>query len=467
MREHKFVPMLFSFYDRTGIEKYLESQARKGWVLEKVTPLGWKFRREEPKDAHYTVCYFPGASPYDPEPSEAELTFREFCSHTGWEIVVSNGQMKVFRNENPDPVPIETDPLLELENIHASVKKTFLPVYIMDLILGIMQIGLFISRVNISFIGTFSSDWQFFGVLWWPFLIVLCVVELLRYFLWRRRAIRLAQEEGSFLETPNTAGFQCAIVVTSIGALLLVLLSVGNPVITLLMMGTIGGIFAVTALVFCVTSILKRRKVSAAVNRRISVGIAIVLSLVLTFGLIFGLMSRIVSTNYEDSAVGTYEYNGHTYKIYKDEIPLKIEDLIATDYTEYNYYIVWDDESVFLSRLEAMQRPRYNALEQPDFRYTIVDVKWGALYKACLNDFLDDYEGWSSEDIYGNVFHDSFVLADAAPWGADKAYQLKQGGVDEMSQIYILCYPGRLVKIQFGWDVTQEQMEKIGNLLEG
>ena len=232
-------------------------------------------------------------------------------------------------------------------------------------------------------------------------------------------------------------------------------------------MGTIGGIFAVTALVFCVTSILKRRKVSAAVNRRISVGIAIVLSLVLTFGLIFGLMSRIVSTNYEDSAVGTYEYKGHTYIIYKDEIPLKIEELIATDYTEYNYYIVWDEESVFLSRLEAMQRPRYNALEQPDFRYTIVDVKWGALYKACLNDFLDDYEGWSSEDIYGNVFHDSFVLADAAPWGADKAYQLKQGGVDEMSQIYILCYPGRLVKIQFGWDVTQEQMEKIGNLLEG
>ena len=86
---------------------------------------------------------------------------------------------------------------------------------------------------------------------------------------------------------------------------------------------------------------------------------------------------------------------------------------------------------------------------------------------ACLKDMLDDYDGWSSEDIYGNVFHDSFVLADAAPWGADKAYQLKQGGVDEMSQIYILCYPGRLVEIQFGWDVTQEQMEKIGNLLEG
>ena len=133
-------------------------------MLDKVTPLGWKFRREEPKNVHYTVCYFPGASPFDPEPTEAELTFREFCEHSGWEIVVSNGQMKVFRNENPDPVPIETDPLLELENIHAAAKKSFLPVYIMDLILGFMQVGMFISRLKISFIGTFSVDLQLYSI---------------------------------------------------------------------------------------------------------------------------------------------------------------------------------------------------------------------------------------------------------------------------------------------------------------
>ena len=465
MREHKFVPMLFSFYDRTGIEKDLEKRARKGWMLEKITALGWKFRREEPREVNYTVCYFPGASPYDPEPSEAELIFLDFCRHTGWEMTVSNGQMKVFHNENPDPVPIETDPLLELENIHASVKKTFLPIYIMDLILAIMQIGLFVGRVHTSFIGTFSMDWQFFGVLWWPFLLILCVVELLRYYLWRRRAIRVAYEDGRFLDTPNTAGFQCAVVVTSIGALILMILSVGDSLVALMMLGVIGGIFAITALVVFLTNVMKRRKVSAAANHWISVAIGVVLSLVLTFGLIFGILSRITAINYDDSAVGTYQYKGDSYNIYRDEIPLKIEDLMETDYEEYNYYLQWDEESIFLSKVEAMQRPRYDALEEPRMSYTIVDVKWKIFYNACLNDMLDDYEGWSSEDIYGNVFHDSFILADAAPWGAEKVYQLKQGGADEMSQSYILCYPGKLVKIQFDWEVTPEQMGKIGTML--
>ena len=35
-----------------------------------------------------------------------------------------------------------------------------------------------------------------------------------------------------------------------------------------------------------------------------------------------------------------------------------------------------------------------------------------------------------------------------------------------MSQIYILCYPDRLVKLQFGWDITQQQKEMVGTLLQ-
>jgi hypothetical protein len=182
--------------------------------------------------------------------------------------------------------------------------------------------------------------------------------------------------------------------------------------------------------------------------------------------LIVTVVSGITDRGYADSSVGTYEYKGHTFAIYKDDIPLKIEDILETEYSEYNYHLVWDDDSFLVSRLEATQRPRKDALEQPDFGYTIVDVKWKALYNPCLKDMLDDYEGWYSEDIYGNVFHDTFVLTDAAPWGAERVYQLSQGGVEEMSQVYILCYPGRLVKMQFGWDVTREQMQIIGDLLQ-
>ena len=34
--------------------------------------------------------------------------------------------MQIFYNRRPDPVPIETDPDLQIDNIHRSMKKTML-----------------------------------------------------------------------------------------------------------------------------------------------------------------------------------------------------------------------------------------------------------------------------------------------------------------------------------------------------
>ena len=45
----------FTFYDRTGIQKLLEKEAQKGWMLEKISSWGWKFRRIEPAKSHFAV----------------------------------------------------------------------------------------------------------------------------------------------------------------------------------------------------------------------------------------------------------------------------------------------------------------------------------------------------------------------------------------------------------------------------
>ena len=55
MKNTKRILAQFTFYDRTGIQKLLEKQAQKGWLLEKMTSLGWKFRRIEPQKIHYAV----------------------------------------------------------------------------------------------------------------------------------------------------------------------------------------------------------------------------------------------------------------------------------------------------------------------------------------------------------------------------------------------------------------------------
>ena len=70
MKNHKrdFIP--FSFYDRTGMAAHLEKRAAEGWLLDKVTPFGWHYRRIEPAKLHFTVTYDHRLSEFAPAPTE-------------------------------------------------------------------------------------------------------------------------------------------------------------------------------------------------------------------------------------------------------------------------------------------------------------------------------------------------------------------------------------------------------------
>ena len=107
-----------SFYDHTGLEAHLERMAAEGWLLEKIGNFTWHYRRVEPKKVTFSVRYFPKASMFDPGPSEEQETFYDFCAHTGWTLAASSAQMQVFYNDRPSPVPIDTDPALEVDAIH-------------------------------------------------------------------------------------------------------------------------------------------------------------------------------------------------------------------------------------------------------------------------------------------------------------------------------------------------------------
>ena len=119
----------FTFYDKTGIEKHLEQMAEEGWLLEKISAFRWTYRRIEPKKIHFSVSYYATITDFEPEPTEEQQAFNEFCEHSGWNLATQTVQMQVFYNENDDPVPIETDPGLELENLHRYAKKTALKTY--------------------------------------------------------------------------------------------------------------------------------------------------------------------------------------------------------------------------------------------------------------------------------------------------------------------------------------------------
>ena len=458
-RKRRFVT--FTFYDRTSIENYLEKQAAEGWLLEKTSAFGWVFRRIEPAKLHFAVTYFPGASAFDPGPSDRQLRFQEFCAHTGWELIASNAQIQIFCNRREDPIPIETDPEIELENIHASVKKSFLPTYFLDLLLGVMQVWMFFQRFSQDPIGALASTPSLLSLVLWGLLIVATGSELVLYYRWRSRA-KAAARDGNFLETKSTVSFQYSILGLSILALICLALSYSSRVITLSMAATVVGILGITALMVLLSNLMKKRKFSSAANRNITLGTAVLLSLVfcaVLIGVIFGSIRD--NADLREGAE-TYEYNGWTFVEYHDELPLTIEDLMETDYEEYSYE-AWTDESSFLlSRYEATQEPRYDALDQPELQYRVVTVKVPGLYDFCLEQMFEEFShnyGYP-EDTEGWEVHQA---VDPAPWDADAAYQLILGG--EAQERYLLCYEDRIVEIDFSWTPTEAQMEVVGQIL--
>ena len=457
-RKRKLMP--FTFYDRTGIERRLEEQAEKGWLLEKCSAAGWIYRRIEPAKIHFSVVYFPAADAFAPHPSEKQKRFQEFCEHTGWELIASNAQMQIFCNRRENPIPIETDPVIEVENIHKSVKKTMFPAYFSNLVLAIMQIGLAGQRFSFDPLSELLSLPAMLATLFWCLNVIFWTVLLCMYFHWHHKA-KSAALDGHFLETKSTDGFQMLMLTTTMLALVFMYLSFGSWSTLLVGILMVIGILGLTAVMVWMSNWMKKRNVSAKTNKLITYAFAVVMSFVLCGGVIWLVVGIRMDENDKTAQAETYEYNGWTYYVYDDPIPLKIEDLIDTDYEGYSYEIISEGSSPLLRRYEARQKTRYDALSEPEMSYRIVEVKASFLYDWVLEMMLEDFDhNYAYPDEPNYV---EFQKIDAAPWGAQEACQLLLGG--EAQYRYLLCYEDTIIEIDLDWEPTVEQMAIIATKL--
>lgn len=465
MKNTKRCMVTFSFYDRTGIKTYLEKQAENGWLLNKISAFGWIFRRIEPKKIHFSVVYFSKASAFDPEPSKDQLEFQDFCEHTGWKLAASNAQMQIFYNETDYPIPIETDASLEISAIHTSAKKNYLLSYYLLTGVGILQAVLFFWRLFSDPISVLASNASLFSGLCWLLMLIISIIEIQGYFRWYKRAKNAAEIDGSFVETKGHHNYQVIILCIMLLAFAFLLISYGGSRMTLIALTAIIVIFGITVIIVCVSELMKRLKVSAKINRNIT----IILTLVLSFGfagmLLINIIGRISVLYPEKKTVDTYEFRGFTQNIYHDELPLTIEDLIDTDYDRYSYELITLNQSILMEQHVAIQRPRMDHLEKPDLEYTITNIHVLPLYDWCksalLNDFAHNYGHPEPSDSTWK----EHVEIDASSWKANEVYQLILGGEPQMR--FLLCYDHRIIEIDFehDWELTPEQMTIVGEKL--
>lgn len=219
---------LFSFGNREGICRYLEKMAAKGWMPESLTGDGlWLFRRIPPTALKYALFYARPAKEKDAEAMAKQAEFYELCAHDGWELVCTNSEIQIFCNRRPDPVPLNTDPVAELDRFHTAFLRGFAPSWILDICL----FGLLIRREiqsydwNLHFqerlaaLGIHPEEvavpWGLAQAIPWALLIAAFLVNIAEYFWWYRRAKKAARE-GVFFRRPGPSWIALALLLAAL-----------------------------------------------------------------------------------------------------------------------------------------------------------------------------------------------------------------------------------------------------------
>ncbi len=447
MRDTKRRMEFFSFYDHTGISAHLERMAERGWLLEKIGAFTWRYRRIQPKKLAFSVCYFPQASMYAPQPSDGQNMFYDLCAHTGWTLAASSGQMQVFYNERENPVPIDTDPALEVEAVHQSAKKGYL---VSQALLGgaaVLNIIVTLFHLYTDPIRALASPFALFLMVCWPALALVIAFDTGSYFLWRRRALAAARQ-GEFLATNSHPLLQRGLLAVVLAALVWMLSSLSGGIF-LVIAASMACALAALLLVSGAREAMRRKQVSAETNRMVTIAVCVAVSLLIAWG-IPSLVLR-----------GTGEASPGV-------LPLTMDDLMETDYdfaTDFTEQL----ESPLLASFGGRQSPWLHedmAAGAPSLYYSVTVVKVPLLYDLCKNHLLKQNENRDTDFLPIKYY----APTDSAPWGAQEAYQFMMGEEDEdmrLENTCLLFYPDRIVYFRPSWEPTPEQMAVVAEKLGG
>lgn len=455
MKNTKRVRIKFDFFDRAGISKHLEEQAQQGWMLEKIGRGIWKFKSIEPSSLHFAVTYFPKASEYDPEPSEEQVLFYEMCEHTGWKLVTTSAQMQIFCNEQENPVPIETDPCVDVENIHKSINKVYRPLNVLLVILCAIQLKSSISRIVSNPLTALSNNAELFLVFCYVLLILLSLYEVIRYSIWYKKAKMAAEQEGVFLNPGTRKTFERIIFALFILALLYLLISSGRKT-TLINVISALGIFAIRMLGRLLSRWLKHKKAAAAENG--------ILTFVITFALLLAfdylLITDRINLLPEEVEDKLSVYSGDTFAIENDELPLTMEDLIEGDFDNYTSTLsVY--ESIFSAQLTGTHYPEDNGPNIPNINYTVTKIKMPRLHDWYLEKTLD--QTFKVRHRITFTFHLEYIPIYSEPWGAEHVYRRYSDG--HPLDTYLIDLGDRIITISPDWELTTEQKQTILSVL--
>ena len=448
------------FYDKEGIEKRLVTMAAQGWRVEQPGNFVWRYRRTEPSKCAVCVTYFPDATILDPEPSEEQRRREEYTKQDGWELTARWGQLQIYYNDRPDPTPIDTEPLVQVETMRRAILKQSLVSQVVLLLLCAMQLCMSVSQFQRHPVEYLAKPIQFYMLPFWGLLILEVLIEIITSLLWLRRA-RRAAEQGEFLPYRPQTLLTWSLLGVVVTLMLVVLTLPESGTSTAASLLWIVFYLMMFASVCGLRNHLRRIGAPRAVNL-----LAIVVATtMLTVGGVAFFTKLLIGGHLPGSRKPVGEYTtqyGWTQEVYQDPLPLTLQQLgVTAD-------VAWSCEAertatVLLVRTEYRQWPLTEDRSIPDLAYTVTEVRVPALYSWCEQALLAEEQ--DEREPGGYIFINHYEPTDPAPWGAQAAYQLhfSEGAVDR----YLLCYPTCFVELRLEEPPTAAQQAAVAATFGG
>lgn len=437
----------YQINDCEAVARHLEKMAARGWLLEKADNWGWIYRRSAPAQVRYCVTFFPEASIFDSGPTGDQETYIDYCAAAGWEFVSSYGPAQYFRSTRPDPVPIETDEAAKLRAIHRSMWKT--------LILGSLLL-LFAQLINVPgrvrhFRWAPMSELSDSGTLglWlmMAVLVVYLVGNLADYFIWYFRSKRSVERGGACLPVHTRARLWASgVLLAACAAGIAGFVSkLTRPGFGWVLLYSFGGMALLLAVLFGVMNRMKRQGSARGDTRAAYLVLTVVLAVAYGYGGI-PLANHLSETGAMDRAPAyTYTKYGIERNIYRDELPVTLEDLgypvSPEDHCSYEAEV---SRSPLARHTVYSQRGLGEGSELPYLEYQVCEIPWGWLRDLCWDTLVHSGDGqFRAED----------VAVEPAPEAA--LSRARYGG-----RQYLLLFEDRIVVISGDWEMTAEQIQR-------
>ena len=443
----------FALYDYQGVERHLEKMEARGWRLER-TGTFWKYQRVEPRQVHYAATYVPEASDFNPVPTRGQEELRELCAAAGWEKVGDWFQMQIFRSEQSDPYPLETEDAVRLAVLRRAGRKNFVPSGILLMALALLMMVMQISTLLGDPVTILSQTSRMLPILLWLLVFLSVAGNLLDYALWLRRSERSVAQGGPCVPGGGyrrlsqvtrglfavlTVGYAVAFVTEGETRMLPFILAylAGFALLALLVRGTKQG--------------LMRRGVGKRTNMALTLSADVLGAVVLVGGFTFLIFWGVTQQGwFRSEPADVYKTENFTFELYRDALPLTVEDLTGRTGEHYSYERT-EHSSPLLGYLEGRQWHAPDGSDALELEYEVVTVKASFLYDWCLSTYLRQY----TEDT--EIWIREYRPEDPAPWGAQAAYRLWRDG--EAYNRWLLCWEDRIVELDADWALTEQQQE--------